>query len=77
MRSRVPTGWLELCVPDAEIRPRLRQWKAPARHHARGYEKLFLGHVLETHEGCDFDFLRGAVHEHAATPLKRCLNPAL
>jgi dihydroxy-acid dehydratase len=25
----------------------------------RGCGRLFLDHVLQAHEGCDFDFLRG------------------
>jgi hypothetical protein len=28
-------------------------------HFARGYGRLFLDHVLQANEGCDFDFLRG------------------
>ncbi len=68
---------LELRVSDAEIRTRLSQWKAPAPHYTRGYGKLFLDHVLQAHEGCDFDFLRGADREEGATPLERYPNPAL
>lgn len=68
---------LELRVSDAEIRTRLSQWKAPAPHYTRGYGKLFLDHVLQAHEGCDFDFLRGADREEGETPLGRYPNPAL
>jgi L-arabonate dehydrase len=68
---------LELRVSDAEIRTRLSQWKAPAPHYTRGYGKLFLDHILQAHEGCDFDFLRGADREEGATPLERYPNPAL
>jgi dihydroxyacid dehydratase/phosphogluconate dehydratase len=65
---------LELCVPDAEIKQRLAAWRAPAPHYARGYGKLFLDHILQAHEGCDFDFLRGA---NGGDPLKRFRNPGL
>jgi dihydroxy-acid dehydratase len=68
---------LVLWVSDAEIRARLSQWKAPAPHYTRGYGKLFLDHILQAHEGCDFDFLRGADGEDGATPLARFPNPAL
>jgi dihydroxy-acid dehydratase len=68
---------LELRVSDAEIQTRLSQWKAPAPHYTRGYGKLFLDHILQAHEGCDFDFLRGADREEGATPLERYPNPAL
>jgi hypothetical protein len=38
---------------------------------------MFLEHVLQAHEGCDFDFLRGASRGEAADPLKRFPNPAV
>ncbi len=68
---------LELRVPDAEIRSRLAQWKPPAPHYERGYGRLFLDHILQADEGCDFDFLRGASREDGGTPLARYPNPAL
>jgi dihydroxy-acid dehydratase len=49
---------LELLVPDAELKKRKAAWRAPQPHYRRGYGKLFLDHVLQAHEGCDFDFLR-------------------
>ena len=65
---------LELCVPDAEIKQRQAAWRAPAPHYTRGYGKLFLDHILQSHEGCDFDFLRG---KNGSDPLKRFRNPGL
>src|SRR5208337_3099525 len=73
----VPSRRLELRVPDAEIKTRLSEWKAPAPHYRRGYGRLFLDHVLQANEGCDFDFLRGADREDDGTPLARFPNPAL
>jgi dihydroxy-acid dehydratase len=49
---------LRLAVSDAELDERRARWKAPPAHFNRGYGKLFLDHVLQAHEGCDFDFLR-------------------
>jgi dihydroxy-acid dehydratase len=49
---------LELQVPDSEIKKRLSAWSAPAPHFVRGYGKMFLEHILQAHEGCDFDYLR-------------------
>jgi dihydroxy-acid dehydratase len=49
---------LELLVPDAELKKRRAEWRAPQPHYRRGYGKLFLDHVLQAHDGCDFDFLR-------------------
>jgi dihydroxy-acid dehydratase len=73
----VPARRLELRVPEAEIKARLSHWQAPAPHYTRGYGRLFLDHILQANEGCDFDFLRGADREDGGTPLKRYPNPAL
>jgi len=54
----VPGRRLELCVPEAEIKSRLSEWRPPAPHYVRGYGRMFLEHVLQAHEGCDFDYLR-------------------
>ena len=50
---------LHLDVGDEELARRRAEWKAPAPHATRGYVKLFLDHVMQADEGCDFDFLRG------------------
>ena len=49
---------LELLVDDAELDNRRNGWKAAAPHYQRGYGKLYLDHVLQADEGCDFDFLQ-------------------
>jgi L-arabonate dehydrase len=71
----VPARRLELRVPEAEIKKRQSGWKAPAPHYVRGYGKLFLEHILQANEGCDFDFLRGKNGD--SDPLKRFRNPGL
>ena len=55
-------GRLHLDVPEAELQQRLAEWAAtqtadPA--DASGYRQLYVQHVLQADEGCDFDFLRG------------------
>ncbi|CAN5865066.1 L-arabinonate dehydratase [soil metagenome] len=55
---------LELLVDDAELARRREAWTAPPRPVTRGYTKLYQDHVLQAHEGCDFDFLQG----HASSP---------
>jgi dihydroxy-acid dehydratase len=50
---------LTLKVEDREIAGRLEGWKARAPKYTRGYGHIFLNHVLQAEEGCDFDFLRG------------------
>jgi len=55
-------GRLHLDVPEEELKARLDAWAAaqtvdPA--DATGYRSLYVQHVLQADEGCDFDFLRG------------------
>jgi L-arabonate dehydrase len=49
---------LHLDVPDEELARRRAQWQAPPLPE-RGYYRLFVEHVLQAHEGADFDFLVG------------------
>lgn len=49
---------LTLDVPDAELAA--RRAAAPPGHRTprRGYKCLYVQHVLQADQGCDFDFLR-------------------
>jgi dihydroxy-acid dehydratase len=49
---------LQLLVDDAELDRRKAAWQPPATKHLRGYPRLYIDHVLQADEGCDFDFLR-------------------
>jgi dihydroxy-acid dehydratase len=49
---------LDVDLPDGELTRRLREWTPPEPHYRRGYGALYLEHVLQADEGCDFDFLR-------------------
>jgi dihydroxy-acid dehydratase len=73
----VPANRLELLVPETEIKKRLSHWRPPSPHYRRGYGKMYLEHVLQAHEGCDFDFLRGRASEDSISPVTRFPNPAL
>jgi dihydroxy-acid dehydratase len=55
----VPRRTLSLLVDDAELTRRRAAWTPPTPPFTRGYGRLFLEHVLQASEGCDFDFLRG------------------
>ncbi|MBI2158395.1 MAG: dihydroxy-acid dehydratase [Candidatus Rokubacteria bacterium] len=55
----VPKRRLTLRVADEELARRRAAWTPRPPHFARGYGRLFLDHVLQANEGCDFDFLRG------------------
>jgi dihydroxy-acid dehydratase/L-arabonate dehydrase len=55
-------GRLHLDIGDAELQARLAAWNAektvdPA--DGAGYRKLYVEHVMQADEGCDFDFLVG------------------
>jgi len=49
---------LDLNIPADEFQKRRAQFRPPRPHYDRGYGKLFLDHVTQANEGCDFDFLR-------------------
>ncbi len=58
IRLDVPNRKLDLLVDDKEMVRRRAEWRPPAPHYRRGYRGLFLEHVLQAPEGCDFDFLQ-------------------
>ena len=55
----VPERRLQLRVSDDELAKRRAAFTPRAPKFERGYGRLFLDHVLQANEGCDFDFLRG------------------
>lgn len=55
----VAAGRLDVQLSDEELEQRRSQWKPDVRKPPRGYTKLFLEHVTQANEGCDFDFLAG------------------
>ncbi|MFP3822173.1 dihydroxy-acid dehydratase, partial [Bacillus sp. SIMBA_008] len=54
---------LDLEVAPEEIDRRLAEIKLPAAKYTRGYGRLFLDHVTQADEGCDFDFLQAVPGE--------------
>ena len=58
IRLNVAERSLDLLISADEISARLDAWRAPTRKHLRGYPRLYIEHVLQADEGCDFDFLR-------------------
>lgn len=53
-------GKLHLEVSDEELKQRLENLAPPAPpSFIGGYRKLYVEHVLQADEGCDFDFLVG------------------
>jgi dihydroxyacid dehydratase/phosphogluconate dehydratase len=53
----VPARRLTLQVSEEELAKRRANWQQPPRKYARGYGALYLDHIRQANEGCDFDFL--------------------
>ncbi len=56
---------LDVDLTDDELERRRATWTPPAPAYGRGYGSLYLEHITQAEEGCDFDFLarEGAVAE--------------
>ena len=50
---------LNMRVSDDELAKRRAAWKPKPGIYRRGYGKLFMEHIKQADEGCDFDFLEG------------------
>ncbi|MBI5010718.1 MAG: dihydroxy-acid dehydratase [Bacteroidia bacterium] len=50
---------LVLDVPDAVLKKRKEAWRPSGQVVSRGYVKMFIQHVEQADQGCDFDFLKG------------------
>ena len=51
---------IDLLVGEPELAKRRAQSRAPVAPPRRGYARLYMDHVLQAEQGCDFDFLRKA-----------------
>jgi dihydroxy-acid dehydratase len=59
---------LDLAIPADELARRLADWSPPPAKYTRGYGALYLEHILQADEGCDFDLLRGRSEDPDAEP---------
>jgi len=50
---------LNVKISPKEMRRRRSGWKAPVRKYERSYGAIFMRHVKQADQGCDFDFLEG------------------
>jgi dihydroxy-acid dehydratase len=55
----VPARQLNMHVSDDELARRQAAWRPQEGIYPRGYGKLFMQHIKQADEGCDFDFLEG------------------
>jgi len=58
IRLSVRERRIDLLVDERELAQRRTAWKPPVTPPIRGYARLYMDHVLQADEGCDFDFLR-------------------
>jgi len=58
---------IDIALPAAELRRRAEQLQPSEPKYRRGYGALFLEHVLQANEGCDFDFLQALPDSEAET----------
>ena len=59
---------LDLLVPEEVRKRRLDEWRPALPRYRRGYYTLFLEHVLQANQGCDFDFLRATPDDKPYEP---------
>jgi dihydroxy-acid dehydratase len=57
---------LQLQVSDEELAARRAAWQPPAPRFSRGYGAIYLKHIRQANEGCDFDFLEARPEGAAA-----------
>ncbi len=71
IRLDIPARRLDILISDEELQARLARWSPPLSPHLRGYPRLYIDHVLQADQGCDFDFLRpmGEAALHFVEPL--------
>jgi dihydroxy-acid dehydratase len=53
----VPARTINLNVTDADLAARRAALKPPQKRYERGYGWMFSQHIMQAHDGCDFDFL--------------------
>jgi len=52
----VPNRTLNVLISNQEMVRRKAAWQAPQAKFTRGYGRMYIEHVLQADEGCDFDF---------------------
>ncbi|WP_020577673.1 L-arabinonate dehydratase [Actinopolymorpha alba] len=60
---------LDVELSPAELETRRQSWTPPAPAYSRGYGALYLSHITQADEGCDFDVL--ARHDEVTEPESR------
>jgi dihydroxy-acid dehydratase len=53
----VPGRSIHMQVSDEELARRQAEWKPQPKRFERGYGYMFSKHIMQAHDGCDFDYL--------------------
>jgi dihydroxy-acid dehydratase len=58
IRLDVEDRRIDLMISETELAARKAAWVAPPAKFSRGYGALYLKHIQQADQGCDFDFLQ-------------------
>ena len=64
----VETRSLNVNLSTEELDSRLQEWKEPKPKMERGYGWMYLQHISQANEGCDFDFLETSFGKPVSEP---------
>jgi dihydroxy-acid dehydratase len=68
IRVDVAARTIDMLVSDEELAKRRAAWVAPKPKFARGYGWMFLKHIQQADQGCDFDYLETSFGENPGEP---------
>jgi dihydroxy-acid dehydratase len=68
IRVDVAARTIDMLVSEEELTKRRAAWVAPKPKFARGYGWMFLKHIQQADQGCDFDYLETSFGENPGEP---------
>ena len=65
----VASRLIEVKISDEEMTSRQAAWKPPPAKYPRSYTKMYIEHVTQANDGCDFDYLEYSEDEVPETEI--------
>ncbi len=65
----IPARRIHMEVSDAELARRKAAWQPLPKRFERGYGHMFSQHIMQAHEGCDFDYLETSFGAPVSEPV--------
>ena len=65
----IPARRIHMDVSDAELARRKAAWQPLPKRFERGYGHMFSQHIMQAHEGCDFDYLETSFGAPVSEPV--------